>query len=170
MCVVRRRETGVESRDNNCAMIVSMRGSPPAPAHMHVCVRAGACVLARVHARVFARVYVSVELPTPCTSACIRTGGGWTLVVIGAPGATGAMGMAVLARPVVCPACTLIGAAVGRVGAVGGDIGADMGVAPDVAKQQLHAHCPSIQACDAPVHCPCDAHEGQLVGSASVRD
>ena len=102
MCVVRRRENGVESRDNNCAMIVSMRGSPPA----HVHVRAGACVLARVYARVFARVYVSVELPTPCTSACIRTGGGWTLVVIGAPGATGAMGMAVLARPVVCPACT----------------------------------------------------------------
>jgi hypothetical protein len=54
MCVARRRETGVESRDNNCAMIVSMRGSQPA----HVHVRAGACVLARVYARVFARVYV----------------------------------------------------------------------------------------------------------------
>ncbi len=40
MCVVRRRENGVESRDNNCAMIVSMRGSPPA----HVHVRVGACV------------------------------------------------------------------------------------------------------------------------------
>ena len=64
----------------------------------------------------------------------------------------------------------VVGAAVGRVGAVGGDIGVDIGVAPDAAKQQLHAHRASIQACDEPVHCPCDAHEGQLVGSASVRD